>query len=90
MIQWILNTPEEYNMILGEFRKLTKNISDESEIVIWCYFDIYDEYRSVIKDAQEGCTNFHLNINDWQGIKKALHFTMDAQQVYNDMNARIN
>ena len=77
-------------MLLGEFRKLTENVSDDSELVLWVYFDILDEDLSVIKDVSEGITNFSLDITNWTEGKKALHFTCNAQKVYDDMNARIN
>ena len=77
-------------MKLGEFRKLTENVSDDSELVLWCYFDVLDEDGMILRDTEQAETDFHLDISDWTHGRKALHFTLDAQKVYDGTKAHIH
>jgi len=77
-------------MLLSKFRELTKDLSGDSEIVMWCYFDVLDEDGSILDDASQGITDFTLDINKWIGDKHSLHFTVKGQDVYDQLKATIN
>ena len=77
-------------MTLGQFRWLTQNVSDDSELVIWVYFEVLGESGEVLNDISSGVTDFDLDISEWVDNKKALHFTVDSQKTYDDMKATRN